>query len=451
MRLESYRRAGAQSFFGWSLLALVVVSRIPEGLSGQTGPTSVSDVASEVVAFRSGESGTAGFAPLGAAPDSLLGRWYEALRDVHDPPDPLLQSLLIEMIEQARAIRHCPSEPGEEHVPAGASCYGALLRVLVGLELAPREVHDIGVDMRLDLERRIVELAERHLGASSSVEARAILTDGAAYRFPSGDAMRDEAAAYLARARAAMPRLVHVVPDDSLELVVVSEEQGAQIAAAAFYNRARDDRPARFYLNTVQADARPRGMAATAAFHEGWPGHHFQAARNADLPSRHEAVRGLPVTAYVEGWGLYSEMLADEVDLYPTPEDRISYLLHLQDAMVALQVDAGLHALGWSRAEAVDTMVFVGGRPRAQAEQYADRHLATPGQMVSYLLGFREILRLRESAARRLGPDFDIRDFHEALLSEGPVPLGLLPRIVDRGLEAPGPGEAAPRARGALR
>ena len=346
----------------WLPTLLAVVS-CPGPLSGQEVPLSPLAVADEIVAFRDSAPEVPDFVPLRAASDATLDRWREALFGSENATDPLLRDLLVEMIDQGRAMRSCPAVRETSDEAVGATCYAGLVRVMTGLDLTPGDVHDIGVEMRLDVEARIAALAEPHLGVSTSVEARRLLTEGEAYRFPSREAMREEASLYLARARAAMPRIVHVVPDDPLELVVVPEEQGATIAAAAWYNRAGEDRPARFFLNTTQADARPRAVAATAAFHEGWPGHHFQAARHAGLAARHPATHGLAVTAYVEGWGLYAELLADELGLYPTVEDRIGYLLHLQDAMVALQVDAGLHAFGWSREQAVDTMVVVGGRP----------------------------------------------------------------------------------------
>lgn len=367
---------------------------------------------------------------LGPAADSLRARWRATLEATDarslGADQAALRLVLLELLDQADAMAACGGAEMGVPNPVGADCYRGWVRLFTSLPLSPSEVYDTGVEMRLALEQEIAPLARAALGVDNSVGARHKLVADPRFRFASRAAMEEGSRRYLAQARAALPRMVRVVPDDSLELVIVPDEQARNVAAAAYYNPPRDGHPARFFLNSLQADERPRATAATAAFHEGWPGHHFQFARHAGMAPLHPALANLFWGAYVEGWGLYSERLADEIGLYDSPEDRIGYLLHMQDAMVALQVDAGLHAFGWSREQAVDTMMLVGGRPRNQAEQYADRHLAAPGQMVTYILGYREILKLRAEAERRLGAAFDVRDFHEAILAHGPVPLLLL-------------------------
>jgi uncharacterized protein (DUF885 family) len=376
---------------------------------------------------------------LGPAADSVRVHWRATLERTDartlNTEQAALRLVLLELLDQADAMAPCTGVDLGSATPVGADCYRGWVRLFTSLPLSPSDVFDIGVEMRLALEKEIGPLARAALGVDNSVDARHALVADPRFRFASRTAMEEASRRYLAQARAALPRMVRVVPDDSLELVIVPDEQARNVAAAAYYNPSRDGRPARFFLNVAQADERPRATAATAAFHEGWPGHHFQSARHAGVAPLHSALADLFWGAYVEGWGLYSERLADELGLYDSPEDRIGYLLHMQDAMVALQVDAGLHAFGWSREQAVDTMMRVGGRPRNQAEQYADRHLAAPGQTVTYLVGYLEILRLREEAERRLGSGFDVRDFHEAILARGPVPLLLLRAHTRRWIE----------------
>jgi uncharacterized protein (DUF885 family) len=170
------------------------------------------------------------------------------------------------------------------------------------------------------------------------------------------------------------------------------------------------------------------------AFHESTPGHHLQVASNQTLVQLPAFRRYLDaeVCAYVEGWGLYSERLADEMGLYSSEVFRLGMLSF--DALRAcrLVVDTGMHQLGWSRDQAIDFMWTHTATTRANVTNEIDRYIGWPGQALAYMIGRREIQRLRAEAEDELGPAFDIRGFHGAVLGEGAVPLGVLGEIVDR-------------------
>ena len=187
-----------------------------------------------------------------------------------------------------------------------------------------------------------------------------------------------------------------------------------------------------YFLNTSKPTERHRYAAEDIAFHEAVPGHHFQltvAMESADLaPAR----RVLYDTACAEGWGLYAERLADEMGLYSDDVARMGLFAADSWRASRLVVDTGLHALGWSRQEAVDWLAAHTPMPRMEVESEVDRYISFPGQALAYMVGRREIVRLREMAAGRLGTAFDLKQFHDHVLRAGILPLAALARAVER-------------------
>ena len=184
-----------------------------------------------------------------------------------------------------------------------------------------------------------------------------------------------------------------------------------------------------------------RAETASIAFHEAIPGHHLQlaiAAERTDLP----AFRRLSChTAFVEGWALYTERLADEMGLYDTDLDRLGMLASDAWRACRLVVDTGLHALGWTRQQAIDFMAAHAPVNRDEIVVEVDRYIGMPGQALAYKVGQREILRLRDDARRRLGGAFDIRGFHDAVLGGATVSLRVLQAQVARWVDAAGAGQ----------
>ena len=201
------------------------------------------------------------------------------------------------------------------------------------------------------------------------------------------------------------------------------------------YLRAPDDRsrPAQFLVNLARTE---RMSVANAAAHEAYPGHHLQriaARRAADV---HPVMQTLFFGGFTEGWGIYSERLADEMGLYESKLDRAGYLVHLLDVMVAAYLDIGYHTRGWTRKDLADTMVVLGGRPQAMAEAYADRHAATPGQLATYYIGYQAIRSYREQAERALGARFRSPEFHQEVIKDGTITLASLGAKVERWVAA---------------
>ena len=187
-----------------------------------------------------------------------------------------------------------------------------------------------------------------------------------------------------------------------------------------------------YYLNTSKPEERHRYAAEDIAFHEAVPGHHFQLTIAMESKDLAPARQVLYDTACAEGWGLYAERLADEMGLYSDDLARMG--LFTADSLRAsrLVVDTGLHALGWSRQEAVDWMAAHTPLPALEIDTEIDRYISYPGQALAYMVGRREIVRLRTEAAERLGPRFDLREFHDLVLRVGILPLPALARTVER-------------------
>jgi uncharacterized protein (DUF885 family) len=189
-------------------------------------------------------------------------------------------------------------------------------------------------------------------------------------------------------------------------------------------------RPGVYYANTDQVTERFRHQCECTAFHEAVPGHHFQLSIALELPDLPVLRRIADVNAYSEGWGLYTERLADEMGLYSSDFARLGMLT--ADSMRAgrLVVDTGLHAKGWSRAQAVEFLSANTPMAAVEIESEVDRYIAYPGQALSYMVGRLEIQRIRADAEAALGDRFDIRGFHDVVLGNGPLPLSVLAEVV---------------------
>jgi Uncharacterized protein conserved in bacteria len=200
----------------------------------------------------------------------------------------------------------------------------------------------------------------------------------------------------------------------------------------AYYRQPAADgsRPGRYYINTYAPKTRPRYEAESLAYHESIPGHHLQIGIAQELKDLPEFRKHLGVTAFVEGWALYTERLSDEMGLYSGDLDRIGMLSYDAWRACRLVVDTGMHAKGWTRQQAVDFMTQNTALAANNIENEVDRYITWPGQALAYKTGQLEILRLREEAKRKLGANFDIRAFHDAVLNNGAVPLEMLRQAV---------------------
>jgi uncharacterized protein (DUF885 family) len=235
------------------------------------------------------------------------------------------------------------------------------------------------------------------------------------------------------------PRWFATVPEQPCAVEAIPEAEEAGMAAAYYMPGAIDgSRRGTYYLNTSKPEERHRYAAEDIAFHEAVPGHHFQLSIALEMTDLPMARRVLLDTACAEGWGLYSERLADEMGLYSDDVARMGLFAADSWRASRLVVDTGLHAFGWSRQQAVDWLASNTPMPRIEVESEVDRYISHPGQALAYMVGRREIVRLRGRAAGRLAAAFDLKQFHDLLLRVGMLPLPALARTVERWVERSG-------------
>jgi uncharacterized protein (DUF885 family) len=332
------------------------------------------------------------------------------------------------------------TDDGVWKLPNGEAYYRHQLKQSTTTNLNPEEVHQIGLSevARIKSEMKNILLAEGYVDSTKTVGVIIQeLNKEERFLFPNTDEGRqmvlDEYDRILSEISGGLDNAFDVRPKAGLEVKRVPEfkEEGS---AGAYYNGpAMDDsRGGVFYANLRNVHESVKFGMKTLAYHEGIPGHHFQIAIQSEL-------EGVPVfrtiglfTAYVEGWALYSEQLAWELGLYDN--DPFGNLGRLQAEMfraVRLVVDTGIHYKKWTREEAIDYMVLNTGMTITEVTTEIERYIVWPGQACAYKIGMLKILELREKAKQELGNEFDLREFHNVVLKNGAVPLGILEEIVD--------------------
>ncbi|MEO5965629.1 MAG: DUF885 domain-containing protein [Candidatus Limnocylindrales bacterium] len=317
-------------------------------------------------------------------------------------------------------------QPGLVSAPGGEALYRYFIRRWTTLDLEPVDVHQVGMDelAAIDEERRA--LAGAH-GFGDDVDG---------YRRASGadpvnqaatkEALVARANEDIVRAAAAAPRMFGRLPRSGCEVRPVEPYKEMDAPFAYYYPPAQDgSRGGIYYVNTYDLPSRTFSKLASTTYHEAIPGHHFQLALETEHPSLNVFRRlGARMIggAYIEGWGLYAERLADELGLYRNDDERLGMLDAQAWRASRLIVDSGMHGLGWSRQQSIDWLLRT-GLSDTDAVIETDRYINWPGQALSYMTGMREIRRLRAELQARDGFRFDLRSFHDELIGHGSLPL----------------------------
>jgi uncharacterized protein (DUF885 family) len=324
-------------------------------------------------------------------------------------------------------------DPGLCALPDGEARYAAKVRAYTSLPVTPAELHRIGLEELEEIEdRRRAIAGAAGYGGDTAAYRDALNADPA--QIPSTpEALVARCQEDVERAFAAAPRWFSRVPKAGCEVRRVEPLLEKDAPGAYYYPPTMDGgRPGIYFVNAYDLASRTYWSAASTTYHEAVPGHHFQIALEMEL-------QGLPAfrtlgfwpqgTAYVEGWALYTERVADEAGLFRNEAERFGMLDSQALRAVRLVVDTGLHAFGWSRQKAFETMVAAGIHP-TDASIETDRYIAWPGQALAYMTGRREIERLRTARAALEGDAFDIRRFHDDVLRHGKLPLRILADVV---------------------
>jgi uncharacterized protein (DUF885 family) len=334
---------------------------------------------------------------------------------------------------------HAVHEAGIGRLPQSGEFYAVALRQATTTEMTPEQVHELGLEQAKELDARMDALLRKEGKTSGTVAERMqALARDPQYLFPNTDAGREQILAYcngaLQELQPHLPKYFRILPKAPVEIRRVPAYTQAGAPGGYYQIPSLDgSRPGTFWINLRDTNERPRWALPTLVHHEAAPGHHFQLAMVLELP-------GLPLirkagggfSANTEGWALYAELLCDEMGLYDN--DPLGRLGMLQGQILRAGrcvVDTGLHTKGWSREQAIDYMVATTGDNRASMTSEVERYCTWPGQATSYKVGQTQWLKLRADALKRLGPKFDIRDFHDAGLTAAPMPLSVLANVID--------------------
>ncbi|HEY2955263.1 MAG TPA: DUF885 domain-containing protein [Candidatus Eisenbacteria bacterium] len=333
-----------------------------------------------------------------------------------------------EILPAARA----PEKAGLVNLPDGLECYRKRIREETSLDLSPEELHAIGLEQVRRFREELSALGRKVMNTGDIAEIQRRLRDDPAMHFATAAEVETMARETLARAKAAIPRWFGILPKAGCEVRVMGMHEAPQSTIAYYRNPAIDgSRPGYYMINTYKPETRPRYEAQALAFHESIPGHHLQIAIAMELKGLPEFRKHEGVTAFVEGWALYTERLADEMGLYSGDLDRIGMLSYDAWRSCRLVVDTGIHAMGWSRQQAIDYMLANTVLAENNIVNEVDRYITWPGQALAYKCGQIEILKLREEAKKRLGDRFDIKAFHDVVLRNGALALPVLREQVE--------------------
>src|SRR5687767_7094844 len=316
--------------------------------------------------------------------------------------------------------------------PDGAACYAASLRFHTSLSVDPKTVHDTGLQELARIEGEMAQIARASFKTGDVKALLNRLRTDRQYTFRSEKDVLAYARAAVDRAEGRVRDWFGFVPD--AKLIVKPFPAYQKASGGGFYASGSQDgtRPGTYELGTYQPEKISKvGMEATA-FHESYPGHHLQMSVALFGKGVHPVLRYIYVSSTAEGWGLYSERLADEMKLYSSEMDRLGMLSAQAFRAARLVVDTGLHTMGWTREQAIAYMLAHTAESRGYLSSEIDRYLAVPGQATSYMIGRLEIQKLRSDAQRQLGPRFDIKGFHDVVLHDGAVTLPMLRVAVAR-------------------
>ena len=365
-------------------------------------------------------------------PEELVARFAarreQLLTDVVRPAFARYRDVLsTEVLPVAR-----PSDrPGLRYLDEGAAAYRAMITVHTTTERTPEELHRTGLDIIDQLAVEYAEIGRRVFGTDDLQENFRRLRTDPALRWDTAEELLAAARNAIERAEAESPRWFGRLPGQRCQVRPVPDNEAPGAAAAYYMQPALDgSRPGVYYANTYRVTERFRQEAESTAFHEAVPGHHFQLTIASELTDLPLLRRIAEVNAYIEGWGLYCERLAEEMGLYSDDIARLGMLT--ADSMRAgrLVVDTGIHAKGWSRAQVIDYLRQNTPMSEVEIEAETDRYISAPGQALSYMVGRLEIQRLRALAERELGARFDIRQFLDLVLGIGPLPMSVLVEVV---------------------
>lgn len=363
--------------------------------------------------------------------DALITDAEKALKAAVKPSYSKLINYLAQLEKRA------DDRDGAWKFPDGEAFYNNALARTTTTDLTAKEIHSIGLAEVSRIHDEMREIKEK-VGFKGDLKAfmQFMKTDKQFY-LPNTEAGKqqylDEATALIDNMKSRLDELFIVKP--KADMIVKRVEAFREKAAGkAFYQQPAPDgsRPGIYYANLYDMEAMPTYQMEALAYHEGIPGHHMQIAISQELEGVPKFRKFGGYTAYIEGWGLYSELLPKEMGLYEDPYSDFGRLSMELWRACRLVVDTGIHEMKWTRQQGID--YYVNNTPNATSDgvKMVERHIVMPSQATAYKVGMLKILELREAAKVKLGDKFDIRQFHDVVLKNGAVPLNVLESFVDQ-------------------
>ena len=318
------------------------------------------------------------------------------------------------------------------NLPDGRAFYAHRIRAFTSLDLTAEEVHATGLAEVARIRGEMAELIRRVGFAGSFAEFVAFLRSDPRFYVDSPGALLKEAAYIVKRMDGELPRLFRTLPRMPYGVQPMPDDLAPGNTTAYYFPPSGDGAHAGVYfVNTYDLKSRPLYEMEALSLHEAVPGHHLQIALQQELTDLPPFRRFADFTAFVEGWALYAERLGLEVGFYQDPYSDFGRLSYEMWRACRLVVDTGMHALGWTRQQAIDYMADNSALTLLNITNEVDRYIAWPGQALAYTIGELKIRRLRRQAEQALGERFNLRDFHEVVLGSGAVPLRVLEQMVE--------------------
>lgn len=321
---------------------------------------------------------------------------------------------------------------GVSEIPRGREYYQNRLDYYTTLNLSAEEVHQIGLDevARINAEMKKI-IADLGFEGDFEEFIHFLRTDEQFYA-KSAEELLKEARNIAKKIDAQLPRYFNTLPRKPYGVAPVPDAIAPKYTTGRYVSAQSDTQPGYYWVNSYDLPSRPLYVLPSLTAHEAVPGHHLQISLNSELGDSIPSFRrNFYLSAFGEGWGLYSEFLAEEMGIYTTPYELFGKLTYEQWRACRLVVDTGMHALGWTREQAVEYLRSNTALSLHEINTEIDRYISWPGQAVSYKIGEIKIRELRKRAEEALGPKFEIRDFHEVILKRGTVTLTIMEELVD--------------------
>ena len=319
---------------------------------------------------------------------------------------------------------------GIKDIPDGKKYYEQLAKHYTTTDLTPDEIHDIGLREIQRIRAEMEEIIDSVNWDGNFESFLNYLRTSPRFYYDNPDDLFD---AYLIMSKTIdplLPKLFNVFPRAPYGVIPIPAES-APFTTTAYYNSPSPGRPGYFYANLYKPDSRPKYEIPVLTVHEAVPGHHFQISLAQELENVPTFRKYQGITAFVEGWGLYSEELGEYINLYDDPYDKFGQLTYDMWRAIRLVVDTGMHYKDWTRDDAINLFIENSAKSILDIENEVDRYIAWPGQALAYKIGQLKILELRSKAEKELGEKYDIKDFHDEVLKRGSLPLDLLEYYID--------------------